>query len=75
MRNLLENNAQNQAIVEQLSPQGPVQHPVLQEIGLQTELRDGQVNIRRPWESAGEILGEKKIPRLVSLVEFFSLPH
>jgi hypothetical protein len=30
-----------------MSPQGNVQHPVLQEIGLKTELRDGQVNIKK----------------------------
>ncbi|KAG2185195.1 hypothetical protein INT44_001985 [Umbelopsis vinacea] len=47
MRNLLENNLENQAIVEQLSPQESVPHPVLEEIGLKTELRDGQVNIKR----------------------------
>lgn len=47
MRNLLENNLENQAIVEQLSPQETVPHPVLEEIGLKTELRDGQVNIKR----------------------------
>lgn len=47
MRNLLENNQENQAIVEQLSPQETVPHPVLEEIGLKTELRDGQVNIKR----------------------------
>lgn len=50
MRNLLEKNPQNQALVEQMSPQGTVQHPVLQEIGLKTELRDGQVNIKKTWE-------------------------
>jgi hypothetical protein len=47
MRNLLEKNPPNQALVEQMSPQGTVQHPVLQEIGLKTELRDGQVNIKK----------------------------
>lgn len=54
MRNLLEKNPQNQAIVEQMSPQGTVQHPVLQEIGLKTELRDGQVNIKKTWERVQE---------------------
>ncbi|KAH8552912.1 spinocerebellar ataxia type 10 protein domain-containing protein [Umbelopsis sp. PMI_123] len=47
MRNLLENNLENQAVVEQLSPQGTVPHPVLEEIGLKTELNGGRVNISR----------------------------
>ncbi|KAM3584487.1 Ataxin-10 [Umbelopsis sp. WA50703] len=47
VRNLLDKNSENQAIVEQLSPQGAVQHPVLEEIGVTTDLRDGKVNVRK----------------------------
>ncbi|KAG2181110.1 hypothetical protein INT43_008692 [Umbelopsis isabellina] len=48
VRNLLDKNSENQAIVEQLSPQDAVPHPVLEEIGVTTELRDGKVNVRKP---------------------------
>lgn len=48
VRNLLDKNSENQAIVEQLSPQDAVPHPVLEEIGVTTELHDGKVNVRKP---------------------------
>ncbi|CAG8469546.1 6007_t:CDS:10 [Paraglomus occultum] len=48
VRNLLDNNFENQKLIEQLAPIEVLQHPAVSDIGLRAELNDdGRVHIRR----------------------------
>jgi len=51
VRNLCENNLENQKIIQNLEPQGPASTPVLDELGLEVELKeDGKVRLKRKDE-------------------------
>lgn len=46
IRNLLEENAQNQELVARLERQGPVDYSALRELGFQVEERDGSLLLK-----------------------------
>ncbi|ORX96922.1 hypothetical protein K493DRAFT_216679 [Basidiobolus meristosporus CBS 931.73] len=45
IRNLLQNNPENQKLVEEMKPIDTVQHPVLEDVGVKTELADGKIKL------------------------------
>ncbi|KAI9245227.1 spinocerebellar ataxia type 10 protein domain-containing protein [Phascolomyces articulosus] len=47
LRNILQNNPENQAIIEELKPQEAVQTDELTEMGLKAKLVDGQVKLEK----------------------------
>ncbi|KAK9729066.1 Ataxin-10 [Basidiobolus ranarum] len=45
VRSLLQNNPENQKLVEEMKPINAVQHPVLEEVGVRTELENGKIKL------------------------------